>query len=66
MNLHRRAAAAVVVGAAAALAAPLAVAQSKKDTVTLAMVLEPPRAGPDHAPRSWRSARSFTTTSSKA
>ena len=41
MNLHRRAAAAVLVVAAAALAAPLALAQSKKDTVTLAMVLEP-------------------------
>jgi peptide/nickel transport system substrate-binding protein len=41
MNLHRRAAAAVVVVAAAALTAPLAIAQSKKDTVTLAMVLEP-------------------------
>jgi peptide/nickel transport system substrate-binding protein len=41
MNLHRRAAAAVVVAAAAALVAPLASAQSKKDTVTLAMVLEP-------------------------
>jgi peptide/nickel transport system substrate-binding protein len=41
MNLHRRAAAAVVVATAAALAAPLALAQSKKDTVTLAFALEP-------------------------
>jgi peptide/nickel transport system substrate-binding protein len=51
MNLHRRAAAAVVVVTVAALAAPLAVAQSKKDTVTLAMVLEPaPGLDPTTAP----------------
>ncbi|HTP73753.1 MAG TPA: ABC transporter substrate-binding protein, partial [Burkholderiaceae bacterium] len=50
MNLHRRAAAAVVVVAAATLAAPLALAQSKKDTVTLAMVLEPPGLDPTIAP----------------
>ncbi|HVO05836.1 MAG TPA: ABC transporter substrate-binding protein, partial [Burkholderiaceae bacterium] len=50
MKLHRRAAAAVVVVAAATLAAPLALAQSKKDTVTLAMVLEPPGLDPTTAP----------------
>ena len=51
MNLHRCAAAAVVVVTAAVLAAPLAVAQSKKDTVTLAMVLEPaPGLDPTSAP----------------
>jgi peptide/nickel transport system substrate-binding protein len=49
MNLHRRAAAAVLVVAAAALAAPLALAQSKKDTVTLAMVLEPSKLDPTMA-----------------
>jgi len=49
MNLHRRAAAAVVVVAAATLAAPLAIAQSKKDTVTLAMVLEPTKLDPTMA-----------------
>ena len=50
MNLHRRAAAAVVVVAAVVLA-PLALAQSKKDTVTLAMVLEPaPGLDPTSAP----------------
>src|SRR5262245_51980168 len=50
MNLHRRAATAVVVVAAAALAAPLAHAQNKKDSVTLAMVLEPPGLDPTTAP----------------
>src|SRR5262245_36150280 len=50
MNVHRRAALAVVVVAAATLAAPLTMAQSKKDTVTLAMVLEPPGLDPTVAP----------------
>jgi peptide/nickel transport system substrate-binding protein len=46
MKLHRRAVVAVVVVAAATLSVPLAVAQSKKDSVTLAMVLEPPGLDP--------------------
>jgi peptide/nickel transport system substrate-binding protein len=49
MKLHRRAALTAVV-LAAALATPLAPAQSKKDTVTLAMVLEPPGLDPTTAP----------------
>src|SRR5512139_3465407 len=50
MNLHRRAAAAVVVVAAATLAAPLALAQGKKDSATIGMVLEPPGLDPTIAP----------------
>jgi peptide/nickel transport system substrate-binding protein len=49
MTLHRRAALAVL-ALAAALAAPLALAQGKKDNVTLAMVLEPPGLDPTVAP----------------
>jgi peptide/nickel transport system substrate-binding protein len=50
MTLHRRAALATALVMAVALAAPLAVAQSKKDSVTLAMVLEPPGLDPTIAP----------------
>src|SRR5262245_26193289 len=50
MNLHRRAAAAVVVVAAATLAAPLALAQGKKDSAVISMVLEPPGLDPTIAP----------------
>src|SRR5262245_9882554 len=50
MNLHRRAAAAVVVVAAATLAAPLALAQGKKDSAVIGMVLEPPGLDPTIAP----------------
>src|SRR5262245_19216656 len=50
MNLHRRAATAALVVVAATLAAPLAHAQAKKDTVTLAMVLEPTGLDPTTAP----------------
>ncbi len=50
MTMHRREALASSLAAAAALAAPRALAQSKKDTVTLAMVLEPPGLDPTTAP----------------
>jgi len=50
MKLHRRAAAAVVVAVAATLAAPLALAQGKKDSATIGMVLEPPGLDPTIAP----------------
>jgi len=50
MNLQRREALASTLAVAAALAAPRALAQSKKDTVTLAMVLEPPGLDPTTAP----------------
>lgn len=49
MILHRRAAAAAVLLAAGLLALP-ALAQGKKDSVTLAMVLEPPGLDPTIAP----------------
>lgn len=49
MTLHRRAALAAL-ALTAALAAPLAHAQGKKDSVTLAMVLEPPGLDPTIAP----------------
>jgi peptide/nickel transport system substrate-binding protein len=49
MTLHRRAALAAL-ALATALAAPLALAQGKKDSVTLAMVLEPPGLDPTIAP----------------
>ena len=49
MTLHRRAALAAL-ALAAALTAPLALAQGKKDSVTLAMVLEPPGLDPTIAP----------------
>jgi peptide/nickel transport system substrate-binding protein len=49
MTLHRRAALAAL-ALATALTAPLANAQSKKDGVTLAMVLEPPGLDPTIAP----------------
>ncbi|MBE7419641.1 MAG: ABC transporter substrate-binding protein [Ideonella sp.] len=50
MKMHRRAATALVVGTAATLATPLARSQSRKDTVNLAMVLEPPGLDPTIAP----------------
>jgi peptide/nickel transport system substrate-binding protein len=53
MTLHRRAAlsaVALIAAVAAALAAPLAQAQARKDSVTLAMVLEPPGLDPTIAP----------------
>ncbi len=49
MTLHRRAALAAL-ALATALTAPLALAQGKKDNVTLAMVLEPPGLDPTAAP----------------
>ena len=49
MTLHRRAALAAL-ALAAALTAPLTLAQGKKDSVTLAMVLEPPGLDPTIAP----------------
>ena len=49
MTLHRRAALAAL-ALATALTAPLALAQGKKDSVTLAMVLEPPGLDPTIAP----------------
>jgi len=49
MILHRRAAAAAVLLAASVLALP-ALAQSRRDTVNLAMVLEPPGLDPTIAP----------------
>ncbi|HEX6017840.1 MAG TPA: ABC transporter substrate-binding protein [Burkholderiaceae bacterium] len=50
MTMHRREALASTLAVAAALAAPQALAQSKKNTVTLAMVLEPPGLDPTIAP----------------
>ncbi|HSW23367.1 MAG TPA: ABC transporter substrate-binding protein, partial [Burkholderiaceae bacterium] len=50
MTLHRRAALATTLAVAAVLAAPPALAQGKKDSVTLAMVLEPPGLDPTIAP----------------
>jgi peptide/nickel transport system substrate-binding protein len=50
MTLHRRAAWAAVLGMIAVLALPPAHAQGKKDSVTLAMVLEPPGLDPTTAP----------------
>lgn len=50
MNMQRRDALASTLAVAAALAAPRALAQSKKNTVTLAMVLEPPGLDPTTAP----------------
>ena len=49
MTLHRRAALAAL-ALATALAAPFALAQGKKDSVALAMVLEPPGLDPTIAP----------------
>jgi peptide/nickel transport system substrate-binding protein len=50
MTLHRRAALAATLAIIAALTAPLAHAQGKKDSVTLAMVLEPTGLDPTMAP----------------